>query len=284
MREAGRPPPAAPARRRLALIAFVALSLAFGLELLRTLLPLLVFTLRDRLGWRAEEIGLLALGIFASPFLAPALSRPGGARRLLLGAGLAFVAARLGLQLWHGEVLVDLALAGLALVALGLLAPALVALVQGPGAARALVAGAGAGLLLDGTRLALLGSWDLPWRDGAGSSLAVLLTTIAYALLLLRLGGGSGGPVGRRWQRAWPWLGAGPLLFLQLALFANPGRLAVASGWSPEAAALALVVAQLAGLAAALTVAPELAARRGVVGAAALLLVALLGPPWPAGG
>ncbi len=101
-----------------------ALTALLGMQMLRPLLPLLVFVLRDRIGWSAIQLGELALAIFLTGFLAAILRRLLGPGRLqaLTAGGVSLL--RLAIQLWTGDPLGDLylAIAGTVLFVLFLLA------------------------------------------------------------------------------------------------------------------------------------------------------------------
>ncbi|MCA9973128.1 MAG: hypothetical protein KC425_23075, partial [Anaerolineales bacterium] len=156
----------------------LALTTLFGLQLLRTLLPLLLYVLRDRFGWSAIDIGLLALGLFLLTFLAAPLARWFGPRRLLATAVSLTALARLLIQLWTADPLADLLLALVGSLAFGLSLPLLVALFAAPDASpAAALPGLGPGLLgglaLDLGLHGLYGTYDLHWQPDVASALFV---------------------------------------------------------------------------------------------------------------
>ena len=85
---------------RFAHIGLSALTMLFGMQTLRTLLPLLLYILRDRFGWSAIQVGLYALALFLTSFLAAFVRRLLGRERslrwVLGGLGL----LRLAYQVW----------------------------------------------------------------------------------------------------------------------------------------------------------------------------------------
>ena len=92
-------------------VGLPALTVMFGLQVLRVLIPGLTWTLGDRFGLGAVYLGIAALAVFLIAFLA------GGLRRLLgSGRAIAVTAGGLGLlrllmQVWWGEPLFNLVLA-----------------------------------------------------------------------------------------------------------------------------------------------------------------------------
>ena len=74
-------------------VALPALTVLSGMQALRALMGLQVYVLRDRLGWSAVQIGVLAFALFACGFLAAPLWRLLGVRRMVLvtAAGLALL-------------------------------------------------------------------------------------------------------------------------------------------------------------------------------------------------
>ncbi|HEX6385987.1 MAG TPA: hypothetical protein VF177_15055, partial [Anaerolineae bacterium] len=65
-------------------IGLPALTVLFGVQMLRMLLPLFVYVLRDGIGWSAVQVGILALAVFLTAFLAAFLWRGLGPRRSLI--------------------------------------------------------------------------------------------------------------------------------------------------------------------------------------------------------
>ncbi|MEJ2748747.1 MAG: hypothetical protein P8183_12715, partial [Anaerolineae bacterium] len=97
-------------------IGLSALTMLFGMQTLRTLLPLLLYILRDRFGWTPIQVGLYALAVFLTSFLAATVRRLLGRERslrwVLGGLGL----LRLAYQVWWGDPLVDFFLVSAAAV------------------------------------------------------------------------------------------------------------------------------------------------------------------------
>ncbi len=214
-----------------------ALVVMFGMQMLRVLLPLLVYVLRDRAGLQATHLGVVALALFAGAFLVGPLQRALGTRRLMVftAGGLALV--RLALQLWTGDPFVDLGLAMAGALLFVLFLPAL-------RSATALLLG----LALDTGLNGVLLTYDLAWRGGtrATVTVAVLAAIIGYLLYSVR-GRDQGGGVGSC-GRAGPWLAVGPALALQMLVFQNVARTAALTDLFLPTAALLTLAAHVLGL------------------------------------
>jgi endonuclease/exonuclease/phosphatase family metal-dependent hydrolase len=233
--------------------SLMALTTLFGLQLLRTLLPLLLYVLRDRFGWSAVQIGVLALALFLLTFLAAPLYRGLGARRLLIITLVLVGLTRLFIQ-WRGQSglgdpLLDLFASLLGVLAFGLALPVLAGWLSADSRLTpALALGVLGGLALDLGLHGLYGTYDLHWqRDLLTAVFVTLLVLIQLLLLWFNLrayahdpadpGGGS-----------FAWLAIGPLLFLYLLESGNLAALQTHSGWSPPLSLLLLLLAHLLGL------------------------------------
>ncbi|MBU2602729.1 MAG: endonuclease/exonuclease/phosphatase family protein [Actinobacteria bacterium] len=214
-----------------------ALVVMLGMQMLRVLLPLLVYVLRDRAGLQATHLGVVALALFAGAFLVGPLQRALGTRRLMVftAGGLALV--RLALQLWTGDPFVDLGLAMAGALLFVLFLPAL-------RSATSLLLG----LALDTGLNGVLLTYDLAWRGGTRAivTVAVLAAVVGYLLYTGR-GREEGGGVGSC-GRAGPWLAVGPALALQMLVFQNVARTAALSDLFLPTAALLTLAAHVLGL------------------------------------
>ncbi|MEW6233132.1 MAG: endonuclease/exonuclease/phosphatase family protein [Chloroflexota bacterium] len=272
------------ARRGLEIMAqtgLAALTVVFGLQTLRVLLPLIVYHYGVRPGITSIDMGLYAFGTFLVAFLAAILRRLLGPQALLAltAGGLALL--RLGEQLSPSPALdLTLTTAGTALFVLFL--PTYLGHVRSRGAA-----GTGGyalalllGLALDTGLHGALGTYDLSWQPGPGTALLVLVLVLIQLALLARA---LRAPESRRPSDAGflatlPFLALGPFLFLQALLFQNIAHLTVATGW-PQPAAFAWVVLANAAAVALATVAVG-RARRGWWPGALFLGAVLILAPW----
>lgn len=210
-------------------VALVASAMVLGIQSLRALSPQMSFLLRDRLGWPSAQIGALALLLFCAGFLPFLVGRRLAGPRLTLRrcwiffAG-AMICARLLLQAWQGDPLLDLfAHATVAVAFFGFL-PSTLSRVLGDGhRLTAWSVGFFTGQALDLLIFGALGTYDLPWREGFP---ATLLTTVLTLGLLAALGRRAPRPDAeiRDLGGLVAWAALGPYLFLWFQLFGNPGR------------------------------------------------------------
>ena len=228
-------------------VLFAALSWLFACEALRALLPLLVFGLRDRFRWSAlgavgsVRVGLIALAFFSLAFLAGTLTRTLGPRRALAVVGMALGLGRLGLQLWHGDPLGQLALVMLVAGAFLLLFPALLPFAGG----RATVLGVLLGAVFDIALHGFLQTIDLVWRKTPSAALvAVVLVVLHLTCLRTVLRADPNHPI----QGGLRFAATGPFLFLHLLVLGNLARLTTLTDWPQEMAYLWMLVGQGAAL------------------------------------
>nr|MBC8280461.1 hypothetical protein [Chloroflexota bacterium] len=231
----------------------VALTVAFGLQLMRMLLAELVFYLRDSLGAAPAMAGICALAVFSLAFLAPYIRRlldPKAA--LLLTAG--------GVSLMRlAEQAVHLPAADLALAALGtafflMFVPIFLLYPQDRDhrIGEQLAFGLLLGLALDTTLKGMFATLDLSWQSGPAAHGIVaflvglhllLLAAMARRNLALSTKGGISRPT--------LLLALGPVLFLELLLFQNVGQQTALINRSQPAVFLWLATANAVGIAAA---------------------------------
>jgi endonuclease/exonuclease/phosphatase family metal-dependent hydrolase len=244
-------------------LGLTAFTLALGMQLVRAMLALELWVLRDRMHWDAELIGALSLAIFAAAFLTAPLRRLLGTRTMLIVTVCGLGMLRLIMQIWTGDPLVDLTLAisGVVLFVLYLSTCLGYVLGEGATATRIFALGLLLGLSVDLVLHGAFGTYDISWDDGTGALIVVLvLTTLQWTLLagLLTL------PKGRQkeaqsveaserpWRYVLPWLALGPFLFLQMLVFQNLARLVMLTEWTFPFAFTWIVLSHAAGIAAAL--------------------------------
>lgn len=254
----GRRPP-----RFMTSVLLPALTVMFGMQVLRVLLPLLVYVLRDRFGLQALHLGGIALVLFAGSFLAGPLLMTLGPRRMAMFTAIGLGLARLLIQVWVWDPVVDLVLAMVGTLFFLLYLPAALVLAGwrtagggiGSGSTAVYALGILAGLGLDTALNGLFQTYDLAWRSGW---LALLLVLVFAALQIflaytdrLKTGAGSRVASARGRLLAGPWIAFGPMLVLEMLLFQNVARLATLTGLSLPAAAFLATATHAVGIAAA---------------------------------
>jgi len=257
-------------------ILLPALTVMFGLQVLRLLVPGLTWILGDRLNLGAVYLGGIALLIFATAFMAGGLRRLFGENRSIIVTAGGLGLLRLLMQIWWGEPLVNLilAMAGTALFIIFLPISLNKSINRGSSAAGYFAVGLLIGLALDTMVHATLRTYDSVWQTGWPMVLLTIVLVLLQWLLLwcarsyevnqtsgcVSFGNGVHGaipPTGQdntrvsygSGQRTWAWLAIGPFIFLQLVVLHNVGRLAVVTGWSLHITTIWVLVAQLTGLA-----------------------------------
>ncbi len=275
---------------RLTQIGLSALTMLFGMQTLRALLPLLVFVMRDRIGWNAIQVGLLALAIFLTSFLAAGLRRLWGRTsflRLTIG-GLGML--RLAYQLWHGDPLIDFYLVTAAAILFILAFPACLGHVRsgGPETTGLLAIGMLLGLTLDTALHGLYRTYDMSWQQDWGTAVIILLLVlIQWALLgqLLAMRSDTRPAANDvSLKLALVLLAVGPFWFLQLLVFQNIARLTALTGWAQPLVFGWVLLAQIMGLATAVFLYGFHHAKTGITAAIlGLLLFGSLLVGWPQG-
>jgi endonuclease/exonuclease/phosphatase family metal-dependent hydrolase len=235
-------------------IVLPALSLIFGLQIMRTLWPYLRYAAYLRPDIGPLLTGLVVLVVLSFAFSTAWLHRRLGLRCLLVLSAGGLGLSRLAMQVWSGDPLGDLLSAFIGTVCFILFLPAYLAVVRINQANRAQAAVRFAGGILLGLALdtALHGAfltYDFIWQPGTiPLLLATMLVVAQGAALYLLL---PTVPVTARdgtFSGTWPWLAIGPYLALQMLVLQNLGRFAVLTGWSLPPAFTWVLLSQLIGL------------------------------------
>jgi endonuclease/exonuclease/phosphatase family metal-dependent hydrolase len=250
------------ARPLLTELTLTAITVLFGMQVLRVLIPGIYWTLGSRMGLGAIQLGLIGFAIFLTGFLSGPLSWLVGNRRLIVVsvAGLGLV--RLFMQVSWDEPLFNLGLAIIGTILFVIFLPACFedARLRGSPSVSRYALGLLGGLALDTAINGAFGTFDIVWQ---AKLLPVLLTLLIFVFQLVLLVGiapamysestkSSATATGRISRaRSFTWLAIGPFLFLELVVFQNIPRVAALTGWSLPMAFGLTLLAQLAGLAAA---------------------------------
>ncbi len=249
------------AQRLLTELGLPALTVLFGVQALRVVLPGLVWGLVDASGWDEKLVGAIAVLLFLTSFFAVGLQRFLGSRCLIIAAAGGLGLLRLLMQVWAAEPMVGLSLAMGGMVLLFLFVPAYLLNRRASGGAviRRFVLGLLLGLILDTTLHGAFHSYDISWQSGLLPLLLTLLLVLAQWILLAGFISArnvdvarEGGQANRnRFVNAVGLVAIGPFLFLQVVVLQNVARLAALTEWPLPTAFGWTLLADLAGLVAA---------------------------------
>jgi endonuclease/exonuclease/phosphatase family metal-dependent hydrolase len=237
-------------------LALPALTVAFGLQLLRLEMATVISVERDRLGAPIAALAGFALGTLLLAFLAPALIRALGPRRAVALAAGGVALVRLAVQLLP-DALARWLVAPLGVVLFCWFMPSWLARVRGGSGGRRLGVAVLIGLALDTALFGAAGSYDDLWTVGI-RPVALTAALVAFQLwLLVRavaargaradavLALGLAAPEGA----ALPLAGFGPALFLHCLVWQNIGWQAVLGRQPDTRAFLLVMLADLVALA-----------------------------------
>lgn len=243
-------------------LTLTALTVLFGMQVLRALIPGMVWVFGSQMGWNAPELGLIGLLVVLIAFLSGPLGRLMGNLRLVAisAAGLALV--RFVIQVWWSQPLFNLILAIIGTIFFVIFLPAYFenARRRGGRAISRYALGILGGIALDVAINGAAGTYDTIWQLQPLPLLLTLLLVIIQLLLLLGITptkkasppesrGDKASGISTGWS--FTWLAIGPFLFLELVIFQNIPRLATLTGWPLPMTFGFTLISQLAGLAAA---------------------------------
>ncbi|MBM3119282.1 MAG: hypothetical protein FJ006_06975 [Chloroflexi bacterium] len=249
------------ARPLLTELTLTALTVLFGMQMLRVLVPGMFWTLGDRMGWGAIQLGLVGFAIFIiGGFLAGPLGRLAGNRRLIVITAVGLGIMRLFTQVWWGEPLFNLSLAIVGTILFAIFLPARLenARLQGNSAIPHFVLGLLGGLALDTAINGAFGTYDTIWQVEPLPVLLTLLLVIIQLALLIGIAltnkdsvAAPTSTTGISISRSLTWAAIGPFLFLELVGFQNIPRMATLTNWPLPLAFGMTLIAQLVGIVAA---------------------------------
>lgn len=232
----------------------IALIFLFGLQLVRVILPLFTYYLRDTKGVSAITLAPIALGIFALSFLAAPLRRLAGLRTALIitAGGVALLRAAEQLTFNSGFDLI-FASAGVALFTMFIPIALELARPEGEAGTNRFVLALLLGLAADTAVHTAASTVDLSWHHGLATAAIVLFLAGATLVISWFVGASINqeSPTNWGWARILALASFGPWLFLQLVIFQNVARLSAITGWSLPLAGLIISLANVAGLIAA---------------------------------
>ncbi len=236
-------------------LAFPALTIVFGLQLMRVMIPAIVYVYGEQQATSSIDIGVFALVAFLLAFLSPLLPRFLGLRRALWGTAGGVALLRLTLQL-VADPNVRLWIATVGVLIFLFYVPITIGYSRGAQRAPNFGLAFLTGFAFD---TALHGAWrtyDYAWIVGAGPITLTLALTLAQVWLLWRFmtvaepATQSDG----QFVAALPLVGFGAALFLQAILWQNIARHAATLGWPLPAAFLLVTAGNAVALAAAVIV------------------------------
>jgi endonuclease/exonuclease/phosphatase family metal-dependent hydrolase len=228
-----------------------ALSLLFGLQLVRLFIPAMTGVLGDRFEINAVGLGIIAVAGFGLSLAVIPLRRflCGYKALIFTAGGLSIV--RLLAQINWGEPLINLLLAtaGAALLGMFLAVYLDSARLKGCKTLSYLALGLLLGWTMDVSLNGLFGSYDYIFQSGViPITIALLLALIQWLMLAVHNPITAEPPAT---AKTFPWQAIGFFLFLEFIIFGNIARLAALTDWTLPAAFGVVLAGQLAGLFAA---------------------------------
>jgi endonuclease/exonuclease/phosphatase family metal-dependent hydrolase len=250
------------ARPLLTELTLTAITVVFGMQVLRALIPGIHWILGSSMGLSLIQLGIIGFVIFLMGFLVGPLSWLVGNRRLIIVSVAGLGLARLFMQVsWYEPIFnVILAIIGTILFVIFLPARFEDARLRGSTSVSHFALGLLGGLALDTAINGAFGTYDIIWQ---AKLLPVLLTLLLFIFQLVLLVGiaptiynvsrkSSAAAAGKiSLARSFSWLAIGPFLFLELVVFQNISRMSALTGWSLPLVFGLTLLAQLAGLAVA---------------------------------
>ena len=237
----------------LAPLFFVALTVVFGLQMLRMLIIGLAVYLRQVKDIPSVLIGVIGFAVFLTAFFAPVILRILGRRNALLVTAGGLGLTRL-VEQFVSSVPMDLTLSMVGTILFLWFIPILLHSLPGEeweGAGSTAI-GILLGFAMDTAIKGVFDTADLSWVEGAAPDVVVAVLAVAQLLLLWRLiGQGPKQQIGPNIIRSLPLLALGPLLALEFLLFQNIAQQTVLTGWPQPAVYTWILVANLAGIVAA---------------------------------
>ena len=234
------------------ILILTALTLLFGAQSIRVLLPSLTFYWRAILGLTAGQVVAASYAPVTLAWLAPILAKRLGLGRTLLAFGVGLLLCRL-VEQFSMTPAVDVwaALGGTACF-MGLL-PLLYSRARADGEAGlpSFALGLLLGLSLDTALRGATGTLDLSWIPAAWSRLIIVGLVGGFAMVLWRVTSRQASPPGERLRTSLPLIGLGPLLFVEWQILQNQGWVSALTGWSPTPVLAWIMLANVGALAAA---------------------------------
>ncbi len=226
-----------------------ALTVVFGLQLLRVLFLSFVGYLRDSIGMGSLSLAPIAIGVFALSLLAGPLNHFAGTRRALwITAGGVAILRLLEQVSQSAQFDLYLSAAGTALFLMYIPIAIGIARAKSENAPAQFSWGFLLGISLDSAIQIGGRTLDLSWQPGAIALLVVAALVLAQLWTLRTEAASVKETRDGSWLSSLALLAVGPWLFLQLLVFQNNGLFASISGWQTPAAGALLLAGNALGL------------------------------------
>ncbi len=226
-----------------------ALTVAFGLQLLRVLFLSFVGYLRDSVGIRSLDLAPIALGVFALAFLAGALNRFLATRNTLLVTAGGVALARFAEQISQSAS-GDLYLSAIGVALFLNFIPLAIGIARAKGGEASVNFGLGflLGLSIDSAIHIAAQTLDLSFQPGILP--IVIVAALAAAQIWALIGESKAANETRdgSWLTALCLLAIGPWLFLQMMIFQNTALFGSLTGYAPPSAGELLIIGNALGL------------------------------------
>jgi endonuclease/exonuclease/phosphatase family metal-dependent hydrolase len=243
-------------------LTLTAITVLFGMQVLRALIPGIYWILGTGMGLSLIQLGLVGLAIFILGFLAGPLSWLVGNRRIIIVSVAGLGLARLFMQVSWDAPILNLGLAIIGTIFFIIFLPTYFDDVRFRGRASVsfYILGLLGGLALDTAINGAFGTYDIVWQANLWPVLLTLLLFVLQLVLLIGIAPAiySESPKSSAMSahrisltRSFAWLAIGPFLFLELVVFQNIPRITTLTGWPLPMVFGLTLLAQLAGLAAA---------------------------------
>ena len=262
-----------------------ALTTMFGLQMLRVLLPSIVWYLGDTLDASNAILGLAAIGVFALSFLVTPFYRSLGLRRALFSTLVGIAIMRLLEQVTLVPAL-DLVFALGGVVLFTFFIPLYLSFVrvQGGAAPRKFGRGLLLGFVFDTTLRGSFNTLDVSWQQHPLAPIIVVLAVVAHLALTMFLSKSAGESTETNLTGTLPLAAIGSFIFVTQVVFQNAARATALTGFPTPLAYAFIILVNAIGIAAALLPIVADRATSFAVLVATLFLAWLTSRPDPAPG
>ena len=239
-------------------ILLITITVAFGVQTIRILVPGLVWVLGDNLALTLIDhaslgiiiLGIVWLAVFSAAFLTGPLRRIVTTRNLVIAGAGGIGIMRLALQLFNSQPQIHLVLAIIGTAFFGIFLTTLFDFVRerSGSAPVSFMLGLTAGIALDTALNGAFLTYDMAWRQGWVAITTTALLILVQWLSLVALARSHTSATQETTGRPLIWLGIGPFLFLELIFYQNIAQFTVFTEWAPSYASILVLATALVGL------------------------------------